>query len=144
MESRHGLLVDACLTAADGHGKRNGALHMIETRAERPKAIMLGVDKGYHSEVFVNELLSLNVMPHVAQNTSARRSAIDGRTTRHPGYAVSQRLRRRIEETFGRMKTVGSQHEARFRGREHVVWDIVITACADTLIRLPKSLAATV
>lgn len=143
MENRHGLLVDACLTAADGHGERNAALHMIETRAERPKAITLGADKAYDSRDFVNELRSLNVTPHVAQNTSGRRSAIDGRTTRHAGYAVSQRIRKRIEEAFGWMKTVGGQRKARFRGRERVGWDFVFTACAYNLIRLPKLLAAT-
>lgn len=70
MENRHGLLVDACLTAADGHGERNAALDMVDTHAERPKAITLGADKAYDSRDFVNELGSLNVTPHVAQNNS--------------------------------------------------------------------------
>lgn len=91
MENRHGLLVDACLTLADGHAERVAALHMIEPRAERPTAITLGADKAYDAEDFVNELRSMNVTPHVAQNASGRSSAIDGRTTRHGGYAVSQR-----------------------------------------------------
>lgn len=88
MENRHGLLVDACLTQADGHAERVAALHMIEPRADRPTAIMLGADKAYDAEDFVNELRSMNVTPH-AQNTSGRSSAIDGRTTRHGGYVVS-------------------------------------------------------
>ena len=117
MENRHGLLVDACLTQADGHAERVAALHMIEPRADRPQAITLGADKAYDAEDFVNELRSMNVTPHVAQNTSGRRSAIDGRTTRHAGYAVSQRIRKRIEEAFGWIKTVAGQDKTKFRGR---------------------------
>ena len=89
MENRHGLLVDACLTPADGHAERVAALAMIEPRADRPRAITLGADKAYDAEDFVNELRSMTVTPHVAQNTSGRSSAIDARTTRHGGYAVS-------------------------------------------------------
>ena len=77
MENRHGLLVDACLTLADGHAERVAALHMIEPRADRPQAITLGADKAYDVEDFVNELRSMKVTPHVAQNTSGRSSAID-------------------------------------------------------------------
>ncbi|ESZ53691.1 transposase [Mesorhizobium sp. L103C131B0] len=83
MENRHGLLVDACLTLADGHAERVAALHMIEPRADRPAAITLGADKAYSAEDFINELRSMKVTPHVGQNTSGRCSAIDGRTTRH-------------------------------------------------------------
>ena len=109
MENRNGLVVDACLTEANGHAERIAALHMIEPRADRPRPITLGADKGYDAEDFVNELRSMNATPHVAQNTSGRSSAIDGRTTRHAGYAVSQRIRKRIEEAFGWIKTVGGQ-----------------------------------
>jgi len=101
MENRHGLLVDACLTLADGHAERVAALHMVEPLADRPHRITLGADKAYDAEDFVNELRSMRVTPHVAQNTSGRRSAIDSRTTHHAGYAVSQRIRKRIEEAFG-------------------------------------------
>lgn len=96
MENRNGLLVDACLTLADGHAERVAALHMIEPCADRPQAITLGADKAYDAEDFINELRSMKVTPHVAQNTNGRSSAIDGRTTRHSGYAVSQRIRKRI------------------------------------------------
>ena len=106
MENRHGLLVDACLTLADGHAERVAALYVIEPRADRPTAITLGADKACDAEDFVNELRSMNVTPHVAQNRSGRSSAIDGRTIRHGGYAVSQRIRKRIEEAFGWIKTV--------------------------------------
>ncbi|RVD67602.1 IS5/IS1182 family transposase, partial [Mesorhizobium sp. M4A.F.Ca.ET.029.04.2.1] len=98
MENRHGLLVDACLTFADGHAERVAALHMIEPRADRPQTITLGADKAYDAQDVINELRSMKVTPRVAQNTSGRSSAIDGRPTRHSGYAVSHRIRKRIEE----------------------------------------------
>jgi transposase len=141
MENRHGLLVDACLTLADGYAERVAALHMIEPRAERPLAITLGADKAYDAEDFVNELRSMKVTPHVAQNTSGRSSAIDGRTTRHSGYAVSQRVRKRIEEAFGWIKTVSGQRKTRFRGRDRVGWAFAFAAAAYNLVRLPKLLA---
>ncbi|MER9586556.1 IS5 family transposase [Mesorhizobium sp. M0276] len=141
MENRHGLLVDACLTFADGHAERVAALHMIEPRAERPQAITLGADKAYDAEDFVNELRSMRVTPHVAQNTSGRSSAIDGRTTRHSGYAVSQRIRKRIEEAFGWIKTVAGQAKTKLRGRDRVGWAFTFAAAAYNLVRLPKLLA---
>jgi transposase len=141
MENRHGLLVDACLTLADGHAERVAALHMIEPRADRPTAITLGADKAYDAEDFVNELRSMNVTPHVAQNTSGRSSAIDGRTTRHSGYAVSQRIRKRIEEAFGWIKTIAGQEKSRFRGRDRVGWAFTFAAAAYNLVRLPKLIA---
>jgi transposase len=141
MENRHGLLVDACLTLADGHAERVAALHMIEPRADRPRAITLGADKAYDAEDFVNELRSMNVTPHVAQNTSGRSSAVDGRTTRHGGYAVSQRIRKRIEEAFGWIKSIAGQDKTRFRGRDRVGWAFTFAAAAYNLVRLPKLLA---
>ena len=143
MENRHGLLVDACLTLADGHAERVAALHMIEPRADRPTAITLGADKAYDAEDFVNELRSMKVTAHVAQNTSGRSSAIDGRTTRHGGYAVSQRIRKRIEEAFGWIKTIAGQEKSRFRGRERVGWAFTFAAAAYNLVRLPKLIAET-
>jgi transposase len=141
MENRHGLLVDACLTRADGHAERVAALHMIEPRADRPTAITLGADKAYDAEDFVNELRSMKVTPHVAQNTNGRSSAIDGRTTRHGGYAVSQRIRKRIEEAFGWIKTIAGQQKSRFRGRDRVGWGFTFAAAAYNLVRLPKLIA---
>jgi transposase len=138
MENRHGLLVDACLTFADGHAERVAALHMIEPLADRPRRISLGADKAYDTEDFVNELRSMKVTPHVAQNISGRRSAIDGRTTRHGGYAASQRIRKRIEEAFGWIKTVAGQDKTRFRGRDRVGWAFTFAAAAYNLVRLPK------
>jgi transposase len=141
MENRSALLVDACLTPADGHAERVAGLHMIEPRADRPRAITLGADKAYDTQDFVNELRSMKVTPHVAQNTSGRRSAINGRTTRHGGYAVSQRLRKRIEEAFGWIKTVAGQEKAKFRGVDRVGWAFTFAAAAYNLVRLPKLLA---
>jgi transposase len=141
MENRFALLVDTCLTPADGHAERVAGLAMIEPRADRPQAITLGADKGYDTQDFVNELRSMNVTPHVAQNMSGRRSAIDGRTTRHRGYAVSQRLRKRIEEAFGWIKTVAGQEKTRFRGVGRVGWAFTFAAAAYNLVRLPKLLA---
>jgi transposase len=141
MENRSGLLVDACLTPAGGHAERVAALAMIEPRADRPRAITLGADKGYDAEDFVNELRSMQVTPHVAQNTNGRRSAIDGRTTRHVGYAISQRIRKRIEEAFGWIKTIAGQDKTRFRGVDRVAWAFSFTAAAYNLVRLPKLLA---
>ena len=141
MENRHGLLVDACLTSADGHAERVAALHMIEPRADRPRPITLGGDKNFDTADFVNELRSMAVTPHVAQNTSGRRSAIDGRTTRHGGYAASQRIRKRIEEAFGWIKTVAGQAKTKFRGIERVGFAFTFAAAAYNLVRLPKLLA---
>jgi transposase len=141
MENRSGLLVDACLTPADGHAERVAALHMIEPHADRPRSITLGGDKNFDTADFVNELRSMAVTPHVAQNTSGRRSAIDGRTTRHAGYAISQRIRKRIEEAFGWLKTVGGQEKTRFRGVGRVGWAFTFAAAAYNLVRLPKLLA---
>jgi transposase len=142
MENRNGLVVDACLTPADGHAERIAALHMIEPRADRPQAITLGADKAYDAEDFVNELRAMKVTPHVAQNTSGRRSAIDSRTTRHAGYAVSQRIRKRIEEAFGWIKTIAGQERTKFRGRYRVGWAFTFAAAAYNLTRLTKLVAA--
>jgi transposase len=141
MENRSGLLIDACLTPANGQAERVAALHMIEPHADRPRPITLGGDKGYDVGDFVNELRSMKVTPHVTQNTTNRRSAIDARTTRHPGYAVSQRIRKRIEEAFGWIKTVAGQDKTKFRGVDRVGWAFTFAAAAYNLVRLPKLLA---
>ena len=141
MENRNGLVVDACLTKADGHAERIAALHMIEPRADRPGRITLGADKGYDAEDFVNELRAMNVAPHVA--AKARRSAVDGRTTRHAGYKVSQIIRKRIEEVFGWTKSAAGFRKTRHRGLARVGWQFTFTLAAYNLIRLPKLLAAT-
>jgi transposase len=140
MENRNGLVIEACLTHADGHAERNAALAMIEPRADRPVRITLGADKGYDAEDFVNELKSMNVTPHVAAKVKG--SAIDARTTRHAGYAVSQRIRKRIEEAFGWCKTVGPAAKTMLRGLDRVGAQFTFTIAAYNLARLPKLLAA--
>jgi transposase len=142
MENRNGLIVDALVTPATGTAEREAALAMLGRQAGRHHAT-LGADKAYDTAGFVADLRALNVTPHVAQNTASRRSAIDGRTTRHPGYAVSQRLRKRIEESFGWIKTTGGLRKTRHRGIERVGWMFTLTAAACNLIRLPKLLAVT-
>ena len=140
MENRSGLVVDACLTRADGHAERVAALVMIEAHADRPARITLGADKGYDAEDFVNELRSMNVAPHVA--AKARGSAIDGRTTRHAGYRASQIIRKRIEEAFGWAKAAAGFARTRHRGLARVGWQFTLAMAAYNLIRLPKLLAA--
>jgi hypothetical protein len=100
MENRNGLIVGVVATRASGHAERLAALALIEPHADRPQPITLGAGKGYEAGEFVMELREKAVTPHVAQNTSGRRSAIEGRTTRYPGYAASQRIRKRVEEAF--------------------------------------------
>jgi transposase len=137
MENRNGLIVDTRLTPATGTAEREAAIEMV---GELPAAgrITLGGDKGYDTADFVAEMRKLGVTPHVAQNTKGRRSAIDERTTRHPGYAVSQRVRKRIEECFGWIKTVGGLRKTRHRGTDLVGWQFTLTAAACNLVRIPK------
>jgi hypothetical protein len=143
MENRHGLLVDAHLTEANGYAERVAALHMIGPFTEGTQAITLGADKAYDTKDFVKDLRSMKVTPHVAQNVNGRRSAIDGRTTRHPGYGVSLRIRKRIEEAFGWIKTVAGQDKTKFRGRDRVGWAFTFAAAAYNLVRLPKLMTET-
>ena len=140
MENRHGLIVDALLTQATGTAEREAALTMLE-RLEGRHRITLGADKAYDVADFIAKLRALNVTPHVAQNNANRRSAIDRRTTRHAGYAASLRIRKRIEEAFGWMKTCGGLRKARHCGSERVGWTFTLTAAACNLVRLPKLLA---
>jgi transposase len=143
MENRNGLIVGAGATRASGHAERLAALHLVEPHADRPQKVTLGGDKGFDTQDFVAELREINVTPHLAQNISnGRRSAIDGRTTRHPGYAVSQRIRKRIEEAFGWAKTVAGLRKARHRGLAKVDWQFTFAMAADNLVRLPKLLGA--
>ena len=141
MENRNGLFVDARLTRVSGRAERLAALEMIAAHADRPNPITLGGDKGYDAADFVMELREINVTPHIARNTS-RRSAIDRRTTRHPGYAASLRIRKRIEEGFGWMKTVAGLRKTKYRGIDKVGWAFTLAAAAYHLIRLPKLMGA--
>ena len=141
MENRSGLIVDAVTTRASGHAERLAAVALIEPRADRPNPITLGADKAYDTADLVMELREHTVTPHVAQNQSGRRSAIDRRTTRHPGYEISQRIRKRIEEAFGWAKTVAGLRKMRHRGLPKVDWQFTLAMAAYNLVRLPKLLA---
>jgi hypothetical protein len=129
------------LTEATDHAERIAALHISEPRVDQPMAISLGAEKACDVEDFVNELRSMNATPYVAQNTNGRSSAIDGHTTHHAGYVLSQLIRKRIEEAFGWIKTVAGQERTKFRGCERVGWAFTFPA-AYNLARLPKFLEA--
>jgi transposase len=141
MENRNGLIVQAELTRADGHAERQAALDMVRRHSPgTPRRRTLGADKGYDSADFIAGLRRARVTPHVAQK--ARHSAIDGRTTRHEGYAISQRRRKKIEEPFGWAKTVGGMAQTVYRGVERVRARFTLAIAACNLARLPKLLAA--
>jgi transposase len=137
MENRTGLIVNTRLTQATGTAEREAAVEMI---AELPGnyRVTVGGDKAYDTQALVQDLRALAATPHVAQNTTNRTSAIDGRTTRHEGYAISQRQRKRVEEIFGWQKTVGLLRKVRHRGLELVGWVFTFTAAAYNLVRLQK------
>ena len=141
IENRHGLVVDSRSTLATGTAEREAAVAMIEAIPGQHR-ITVGCDKAYDTKDFVADMRSLGATPHVAQNDAARRSAIDGRTTRHWGYQVSQQVRKRIEETFGWMNTIGGQRKTRYRGTPRVGWMFTLSAATYDLIRLPKLLGA--
>jgi transposase len=139
MENRHGLIVAGRVSEANGTAERDEAAAMLAGVPGRHR-ITLGADKGFDAAGFVATLRRLKVTPHVAQNTSGRRSAIDARTTRHPGYVLSQRARKRIEEAFGWIKEIALLRRPRHRGRDRVGWRFTLAAAAYNLIRLPKLL----
>jgi transposase len=141
MENRHGLVVSPRLTSATGTAEREAAEAMVEAVPGRHR-ITVGGDKAYDTLEFVQSLRALKAVPHLAQNCNGRKSAIDGRTTRHPGYAVSQRLRKRVEEIFGWMKTVGNLRKTRHRGEDRVGWVFTLTAAAYNLVRIRNLTAA--
>jgi transposase len=143
MENRHGLAVAAALTQAAGTAERDMAEALVRRLPRRRGRRTLGADKAYDTKGCVAALRQLGVTPHVAQNTSGRRrSAIDGRTTQHPGYAVSQRKRKRVEEIYGWLKTIGLQRQTRFRGTARVEWMFVFATAAYNLLRMQRLLTA--
>lgn len=142
MEHRSGLIVKATVTPADGHGERDAAVVMIEDVLGRHR-ITVAADKGYDTRDFVAGLRAMTVTPHIAQHTTGRRSALDGRTTRHAGYAISQQKRKLVEQGFGWMKTVGGLRKLRHRGGTLVTWIFTFTAAAYNIVRLRRLLSAT-
>ena len=149
MENRHGLLVDFQVSEASGTAERDAVPVLLDQAKERgfhPRT--LGGDKNYDTRECVQVMRERGVTPHVAQNDKGRKSAIDGRTTRHPGYRVSQRIRKRVEEIFGWMKTVGGFRRTRYRGLDKTGLAGYVVATAYNLVRMarlatvPKAAAA--
>ena len=139
VENRNGLIVGAMATAADGHAERDAALLMVHNRWRCGARIeSVAADRGYDSQDFVKTIREMNVRPHVTQNNRNRRSAVDGRTTRHASYTISQRKRPLIERTFGWMKAVAGLRKVKLRGLLNVDWLFVLTAAAFNLWRIPK------
>ncbi len=147
MENRHGLVVDATLTQATGTAEREATLAMLDRRSAR-RRITLGADKAYDVTGFVGELKARRVTPHIAINGTlskrgvVRKTAVDGRTTRHPGYAISQIIRKRIEEIFGWGKSIGGLAQVKLRGLAKVEAVFTFGLAAYNLIPLPKLLEA--
>lgn len=137
MENRNGLAVSARLTQASGTAEREACLDMLKDVGANGR-ITLGADKKYDVHAFINILRSLKITPHVAQNDTNRASAIDERTTRHTGYAISMSKRKRIEEVFGWLKTVGVLRKTRHRGTPRVGWTFAISLAAYNLVRMRR------
>ena len=133
MDNRHGLAVSALATEATGTAEREAGVALASAL---PPGATLGADKAYDTRDFVEALRRLGVTPHVAQHTTKRSSAIDGRTTRHPGYLVSQQKRKLIEEVFGWLKTIGLMRQTRHRGTRRVDWMFTFALAVYNLVRV--------
>ena len=134
MENRNALIIDAELTQADGFAERATAIELLARLPRRARRRTIAADKGYDTSAFVAECRELGVTPHVAPHTNGRRSAIDGRTTRHPGHRTSQRTRPRIEEPFGWIKTIAGGRKLRYKGRKrNRAWFLTTTATYNLL-----------
>ena len=138
MENRNGLAVDVLVTHATGTAERVAARAMLDRRPDPSPRATLGADKGYDTQDVVAQCRDRHVTPHVAQNTKGRRSAIDRRTTRHSGYAISQRIRKRVEEIFGWTKTVGGGRKLRYVGLVRNQYWAELTTAAYNLVRMVK------
>ncbi len=139
VENRNGLIAAAMTTQADGLAERDAALLLLDDiRTRRGRRITVGADKAYDTKDFVSTLRELRVTPHVSQNTSNRRSAIDGRTTHHPGYEISLSKRWLVEKPFGWLKQIGPLKKVKLRGLAKVDWLFVFSCAAFNLLRIPK------
>jgi transposase len=140
-ENRNGLVVNTRVTLATGTAERAAAIAMAEEIPGGSKRVTLGADRAYDTADFVEQMKEFRVTPHVAQNDSNRRSAIDARTTNQAGYAIRQRKRKRVEEVFGWMKTIALQRKTRFRGPDKVGWMFTFAAAAYNLVRMRNLMA---
>jgi transposase len=136
MEHRNGLIVDMELTAADGYGERAAALEMMDRLPKKRRRRTVAADKAYDTTDFVADCRKRGFTPHVAQHTNGRRSAIDGRTTRHGGHQVSMRIRKRIEEPFGWAKTIAGARKLRYRGRQRNRAWWLLTGAVYNIVRI--------
>ncbi len=136
VENRNGLIVDAELTQADGYAERDTAAAMLRRAPRRRRRRTVGGDKNYDTKGFVADVRKAGFTPHVAQNTTRRRSAIDRRTTRHDGYTISQRVRKRVEEPFGWIKTIAGGHKLRHKGQARNRAWFLIGAATYNLVRI--------
>ena len=143
MENRNALIVDAELAQANGYAERDTAIEMLGRLPATKRRRTVGADKGYDTANFVAETRGLGFTPHVAQHTNGRRSAIDGRTTRHAGHRISQRIRPRVEEPFGWIKTIAGGHKLRFIGQDRNRAWFKMTAAVYNVIRITALDAAT-
>jgi transposase len=134
-ENRHGFIVDTAVTDAMGTAERDAALLMLGELPLTTRRVTVAGDKNFDMPAWVKAVRQMGITPHVAQHTTRRRSAIDARTTRHPGYALSQRCRKKVEQPFGWMKTVGLLRKLRHRGGRKVDWIVSFTAAAYNLVR---------
>lgn len=141
MANRNGLAVNARVTKATGTAEREAAVDML---GELPgnSRITVGADKAYDTKEFVRQTRKMGVTPHIAQNTKNRASAIDNRTTRHAGYPISQRKRKRVEEIFGWLKTVGMLRKTRYRGTDRVGWMFTFGVAVYNLVRMRNLMEA--
>ncbi len=143
VENRNGLIAAAMVTQADGFAEREAALLMLADKQEgRSRRITVGADKAYDSKDFVEAARKLNVTPHVSRNDKGRRSNMDGRTTRHPGYAISLSCRWLVEKSFGWLKGTGPVRQVKVRGLHKVDWVFVFSCAAHNLLRLPRLIAS--
>jgi transposase len=136
MDNRHGLVVDTEVAIVTGTSEVDSALTLMGRQPKQKRRRTVGADKLFDQARFVEGARQRNFTPHVAQNTKGRRSAVDGRTTRHSGYTESQRRRKLIEQGFGWKKTIGLLHKLRHRGRERVGWIYILTAGVYNMIRI--------
>jgi len=137
MENRNGLLVKTMVTQADGTAERDAAL-LLASKIPGVKRVALGGDKNYDTQDFVTTARGMRITPHVAQNTTRRSSAIDGRTTRHAGYQISQQKRKRVEQSFGWMKMIGLLKKVKLRGLRNLSWWFTLVGAAYNLVRLRR------
>jgi len=142
VENRNGLIAAATVTQADGYAEREAALLMLSKKQKgRSRRITVGADKAYDVEDFVKAARALNVTPHIAKNDKGRRSNMDRRTTRHPGYSISLSCRWLVEKTFGWLKQTGPVRQVKLRGLHKVDWVFVFNCAAHNLMRLPRLIA---